>query len=72
MTVSLLIEVPEELHDSLKTFMAHRPDYDQDRAFTAGLSLFLMQHRTELGHNGSQRKAARSFLNAVFGRRGEA
>jgi hypothetical protein len=58
MTVSLLIEVPEELHDSLKTFMEHRPDYDQVRAFTAGLSLFLMQHRTEMVttvHNGKLR-----------------
>lgn len=69
MTVSLLVEVPEELHDSLKAFMALRPDYDQDRAFTAGLALFLLQHRTELGGNGSQRQAARSFLNTLFGRR---
>ena len=70
MTVSLLVEVPEALHDSLKAFMRQYNDYDQDRAFTAGLALFLLQHRT--GRTGSKRQAARAYLDATYGPRGEA
>lgn len=85
MTVSLLVEVPEALHDSLKAFMEQRPDYDQDRAFTAGIALFLLQngqhsstavrsyYDTTLGNRQHHhRKAARAYLDATYGQRGEA
>ena len=39
-TVSLLVEVPEVLHDSLKHYLEIRPDWDQDRVFAAALSLY--------------------------------
>jgi hypothetical protein len=41
--ISLTIEVPESLHQSLKSFLNRSPDWDQDRAMTAALSLFMMQ-----------------------------
>jgi hypothetical protein len=44
-TVSLLVEVPEVLHESLRMYLEMRPDWDQDRVFTAALSLFLLQNR---------------------------
>lgn len=66
MTVSLLIEVPEELQASLKTFLELRPDFDQDRVVAAALSLFLLQNRT--GDVGESRAAARVYLEALFGR----
>jgi hypothetical protein len=43
-TVSLLVEVPEILHESLRTYLEMRPDWDQDRVITAALSLFLLQN----------------------------
>jgi hypothetical protein len=43
--ISLMIEVPESLHQSLKIFLDRSPDWDQDRAMTAALSLFMMQQR---------------------------
>ncbi|MBW4469206.1 MAG: DUF2811 domain-containing protein [Stenomitos rutilans HA7619-LM2] len=66
MTVSLLIEVPEHLHDSLRAFLALRPGYDTDRVFAAALALFLLQNRT--GDVGESRAAARVYLDALFKR----
>ncbi len=69
-TVSLLIEIPEVLHESLRTYLEMRPDWDQDRAFTAALSLFLLQNRgTEsLPDKSSQRQASRIYLDTLFKR----
>ena len=68
MTVSLLIEVPEALQESLKTFLELRPDFNQDRVFTAALSLFLLQNRAEdMGcDRQSERLASRFYLDALF------
>ncbi|NJP10046.1 MAG: DUF2811 domain-containing protein [Leptolyngbyaceae cyanobacterium RU_5_1] len=41
--VSLLVEIPEILHESLGNYLEMRPDWDQDRVITAALSLFLLQ-----------------------------
>jgi len=35
-----LTEIPEELHESLKSCLETHPDWDQDRVFAAALSLF--------------------------------
>lgn len=43
-TVSILTEIPEQLHESLKGYLETHPDWDQDRVFTAALSLFLLQN----------------------------
>lgn len=69
-TVSLLVEVPEVLHESLRNYLEMRPDWDQDRVFTAALSLFLLQNR---GLDSSpeklhQRQASRIYLDTMFKR----
>ncbi|MCG8365578.1 MAG: DUF2811 domain-containing protein [Pseudanabaenales cyanobacterium] len=59
-TISILAEIPEELHESLKRFLETHPTWDQDRVFCAALSLFLLQ-------NGqSDRNTSRIYLNTLF------
>lgn len=43
-TVSILAEIPEELHESLKSYLDTHSSWDQDRVFAAALSLFLLQN----------------------------
>ncbi len=59
-TVSILAEIPEVLHESLQSYLENHPDWDHDRVFTAALSLFLLQ-------NGNcDRRAARVYLDSLF------
>ena len=59
-TVSLQVDIPEDLHDCLKHFLDNRPMWDQDRTFSAALSLFLIQ-------NGERdRSASRVYLDTLF------
>jgi hypothetical protein len=59
-TVSILAEIPEGLHEALASYLDSHPDWDQDRVFTAALSLFLLQ-------NGDcDRRAARVYLDSLF------
>lgn len=59
-TVSILAEIPEPLHASLKDYLERHPDWDQDRVFSAALSLFLLQ-------NGEcDRRASRVYLETLF------
>jgi hypothetical protein len=58
--ISILAEIPEDLHETLKGYLESHPDWDQDRVFSAALSLFLMQ-------NGDcDRRAARVYLDTLF------
>lgn len=58
--VSLLVEVPEELHESLQRYLDSHPAWNQQRAFCAALSLFLMQ-------NGNcDRRVNRIYLDTLF------
>jgi hypothetical protein len=68
MTVSILAEIPEELHGSLQGYLESHPDWDQDRVFTAALSLFLLQNGSmdKAGGSGGYRSAAKVYLNALF------
>jgi len=59
-SVSILTEIPEELHESLKSYLETHPDWDQDRVFTAALSLFLLQN------SDGDRRAARVYLETLF------
>lgn len=61
-SVSILSEIPEELHDTLQNYLSHHPDWDQDRVVTAALSLFLLQS------GESDRRAARIYLDSLFRR----
>ncbi len=61
-TISILAEIPEALHETLKGYLETHPDWDQDRVFAAALSLFLLQ-------NGEcDRRAARVYLDTLFKR----
>jgi hypothetical protein len=67
-TVSILAEIPEELHETFKSYLESHPDWDQDRVFAAALSLFLLQNggsdRVSASH--SYRSTAKVYLNALF------
>jgi hypothetical protein len=68
--VSTLTEIPEELHQSLKSYLETHPNWDQDRVFAAALSLFLLQNGnskvTEASPN--YRACARVYLETLFQR----
>jgi hypothetical protein len=58
--ISMLSEIPEELHGSLSDFLDKHPDWDQDRVFSAAISLFLLQ-------NGRKNRAtSRIYLDTLF------
>ncbi len=67
-TVSILAEIPEELHDTLKSYLETHPDWDQDRVFAAALSLFLLQNGgcDTAVSSRSYRSAAKVYLSTLF------
>lgn len=65
-TVSLLAELPEELHESLRDYLDRNPDWDQDRVFAAALSLFLLQNSTTPEASKHYRPTARVYLDSLF------
>ena len=69
-SISLLVEIPEVLHESLRNYLEMRPDWDQDRVITAALSLFLLQNRApeSVPEKLHQRQATRIYLDALFKR----
>ena len=66
--VSILAEIPEELHLSLKNYLETHPNWDQDRVFAAALSLFLLQNNSGQDTEASQnyRACARVYLETLF------
>lgn len=67
-TVSILAEIPEELHLSLKSYLETHPHWDQDRVFAAALSLFLLQNDNKQTIESSQnyRACAKVYLETLF------
>lgn len=70
-SVSILAEIPEELHESLANYLETHPHWDQDRVFTAALSLFLLQNGNSEGISGEEqgknyRSCARVYLETIF------
>ena len=61
-SVSILAEIPEDLHESLKGFLETHPTWDQDRVYAAALSLFLLQN----GHKEDDRTPSRVYLDTLF------
>lgn len=58
--VSVLVEIPEELHNALSMFLETHSSWDQDRVLSAALSLFLLQ-------NGRKdRTVSRIYLDTLF------
>lgn len=60
--ISILADIPEDLHCALMGYLETHPDWDQDRVLSAALSLFLMQY------GESDRRIARVYLNSLFQR----
>ena len=67
-TVTILADIPEELHFSLKSYLETHPHWDQDRVFAAALSLFLLQNSSEQTIEASQshRACTQVYLEALF------
>ncbi|HEY9815349.1 MAG: DUF2811 domain-containing protein [Synechococcales cyanobacterium K44_A2020_017] len=67
-SVSILAEIPEDLHESLQGYLDNHPEWDQDRVFSAALSLFLLQNSqtTTPDATRSYRRAARVYLDTLF------
>ncbi len=51
-TIALLAELPETLHSALTQYVEKHPDWDQDRAIAAALSLFLKQSPSDVVTHG--------------------
>ena len=66
--VSILAEIPEDLHLSMQGYLDGNPDWDQDRVFSAAISLFLLQNTVENSPEASlnYRRAARVYLETLF------
>lgn len=67
-SVSILAEIPEELHDSLTNYLETHPTWDLDRVFAAAISSFLLQNESENTPQASQqyRACARVYLETLF------
>lgn len=67
-SVSILAEIPEALHQSLKNYLDNHPSWDQDRVFAAALSLFLLQDEGSRTQQSSQfyQACARIYLETLF------
>lgn len=60
-SVSLSVEIPEELHSSVQHYLDVHSGWGQDRLFCAALSLFLMQNGV------THRQVSRIYLDSLFG-----
>ncbi|MEM7792960.1 MAG: DUF2811 domain-containing protein [Cyanobacteria bacterium P01_C01_bin.118] len=60
-TVSLMIEIPEALHESVQDYLNTHELWSQERVMQASLSLFLMQNGMNQPH------VNRLYLDSLFG-----
>lgn len=67
-TVSILAEIPEELHQSMQSYLDTHPTWDQDRIFAAALSLFLLQNGESKipSYSPHYKACARVYLETLF------
>lgn len=66
--VSILTEIPEELHVSLQNYLDNHPNWDQDRVFAAALSMFLLENEKKHADPHSQNyfTCARVYLETLL------
>ncbi|MFK8183425.1 MAG: DUF2811 domain-containing protein [Phormidesmis sp.] len=64
-SVSLSVEIPEELHLSVQNYLDGHSSWSQDRLFCAAISLFLMQNGV------TERQVSRIYLDSLFGQQTE-
>ena len=60
-SVSLSVEIPEELHSSVQHYLDVHSGWGQDRLYCAALSLLLMQNGV------THRQVSRIYLDSLFG-----
>lgn len=60
-TVSLMIEIPESLHESIQDYLNAHELWSQERVMQAALSLFLMQNGANQPH------VNKLYLDSLFG-----
>ncbi len=60
-SVSLSVEIPEDLHVSVRHYLDVHSSWSQDRLFCAAISLFLMQNGV------TDRQVSRVYLDSLFG-----
>ncbi len=60
-TVSLMVEIPEDLHLSIKDYLDTHEMWSQERMMQAALSLFLLQNGVNHPHVNSL------YLDSLFG-----
>jgi hypothetical protein len=68
-TVSILAEIPEDLHNSVAVYLENHLEWDQDRLFAAALSLFLLQNGgcDSEARLQSDRQVAQVYLTSLLG-----
>lgn len=64
-SVSLSVEIPEDLHVSVQYYLDIHSRWSQDRLFCAAISLFLMQNGV------TERQVSRIYLDSLFGQQSE-
>ncbi len=67
-SVSVLAEIPDDLHQSLTTYLEKHPNWDLDRVFSAALSLFLLQNESGYGteRSSNYQACARVYLDTLL------
>lgn len=59
-TVSLLVEIPNDLHTSIQSYLEIHQNWSQERMMQAALSLFLLQNGVNNPHINSL------YLDSLF------
>ncbi|MBE9160093.1 DUF2811 domain-containing protein [Nodosilinea sp. LEGE 06152] len=59
--IQLQVEISEDLHNALQSYLESNPGCSQTRVFSAATALFLMQN------GASDRSVNRTYIDALFG-----
>lgn len=67
-SISILTEIPEELHESLQHYLETHPNWDQDKVFAVALSVFLLQNEKNQSTKPSRtyKNCAKVYLENLF------
>lgn len=60
-TVSIVVQIPEDLHDELQGWLELNTGWDPSRTATGAISLFLLQRNAP-----TNRAVSRHYLNTLF------
>lgn len=63
-SISITLEIPDELYEAFGHLLERCPDWDTDRAGTAALAMFL------LSMGQADRSVSVAYINSVFSWRG--